>query len=108
MEEGPMKYFMIKYQFKNGTREEWHRKMAAFVAALDSDPDLKGRISYRCMKSKDGADYFHLAAAADDRAPKDLQAKDFFSRYTEQTKLVAGGEVQVVPLEVIAETSFRA
>src|SRR5262245_8129717 len=103
-----MKYFLIKYQFKNGTREEWHKTMAAFVAALDGDPDLKGRISYRCMKSKDGSDYFHLAAAADDQAPKALQAKDFFSQYTEQTKLVAGGEVQVVPLELVAETGYRA
>ena len=28
--------------------------------------------------------------------------------FTEETKRVAGGEVEVVPLEIIAETSYRA
>ena len=40
-----MKHFMIKYQFKSGTKEEWHRDIAAFISALDTDPALKGRIS---------------------------------------------------------------
>jgi len=40
--------------------------------------------------------------------PKDLQQRDWFRHYTEQTKLVAGGEVEVLPLEIIAETSQPA
>ena len=103
-----MKYFLIKYRFKNGSQEEWHREMARFVSALENYPVLKGRISYRCMKGGDGSDYYHLAAAADDQASKALQERDFFSRYTEQTKLVAGGAVEVLPLEIIAETSYQA
>ncbi len=100
-----MKHFLIKYQFKNGTREAWHQHIDQFIGWLNSDPDLKGKISYRCMKEKDGTGYYHLAAASDDQAIKALQSKDFFKRYTEETKLVAGGEVEVVPLELIAETS---
>lgn len=65
---------MIKYQFANGTPEEWHREVARFIAALDGDPELKGRIGYRVMKNRDDASYFHLAAAADDQAVKTLQA----------------------------------
>ena len=45
-----MKHFMIKYQFVNGTTEEWHREIGRFIEALDNDPELKGRIIYRCMK----------------------------------------------------------
>jgi len=37
-----------------------------------------------------------------------LQANEFFSRYNEETKRVSGGTVEVVPLEIIAETAFRA
>ncbi len=48
-----MKYSMIKYQFTNGTAEDWHREIDRFIAALDSDPELKGKISYRCMKNRD-------------------------------------------------------
>ena len=57
------------------------------------------------MKIRDGADYFHFAAAADETAIKALQSREFFKRYTEKTKQVAGGEVTVSPLEIIAETA---
>lgn len=100
-----MKYSMIKYQFKNGTAEDWHREVARFISALDGDPDLKGRISYRCMKNRDDSSYFHLAAAADEAAVKALQSRDFFKHYQEKTRQVAGGEVTVTPIEVIGETA---
>ena len=57
------------------------------------------------MKERDGDGYYHLAASSDDGATKALQSKDFFKHYTEQTRQVAGGAVEVVPLELIAETS---
>lgn len=98
-----MKYFLIKYRFQHGSQDAWHRDIAEFISALDGDPALQG-ISYRCMKARDGADYYHLAAAADDQAIKALQAREFFTRYTEKTKLAAGGAVEVLPLEIIAET----
>ena len=103
-----MKHFLIKYRLTNGTTDEWHMEIAGFIAALDNDPDLKGKISYRCMKIRDGSDYLHVAAAADELAIKTLQQRDFFKRYTEKTKLVAGGgDVVVSPLEIIAETKHR-
>jgi hypothetical protein len=100
-----MKHFMIKYQFANGTPEQWHREIARFISALDNDADLKGKIRYRVMKNRDDSSYFHLAAAADEAAVKTLQSRDFFKHYTEQTRQVAGGEVTVTPLELIAETA---
>ena len=100
-----MKHFMIKYQFANGTPEQWHQEIEKFIAAIDSDPELKGKISYRCMKNRDDSSYTHLAAAADEQAIKTLQARDFFKHYTEKTRQVAGGDVVVTPIELIAETS---
>jgi hypothetical protein len=41
------------------------------IAALENDPTLNERIGYRCMKSLEGSEYFHLATAADERAAKD-------------------------------------
>jgi len=103
-----MKPFLIRYKFDpaSGSEEEWHRKVAAFISALETDPELKGRISYRCMKVRDGRDYYHLAEPLDEEAPKLLQQRDWFKRYTEETKRVGGGTVEVLPLEVIAETKF--
>ena len=101
-----MKHFMIKYQFANGTTEEWHREIGKFIAALDNDPELKGRIIYRCLKNRDDSGYFHLASAADDQAVKTLQQRDFFKHYTEKTRQVAaGGDVTVTPIDLIAETA---
>jgi hypothetical protein len=100
-----MKHFLIKYQFKSGVPEAWHESVRKFIALLDGDADLKGRISYRCLKEKSGSGYYHLAAAADDDAIKALQSRDFFKRYTEATRVVGGGDVEVVPLELIAETA---
>ena len=103
-----MKYFLIKYRLTNGTAEDWHAHIARFIAALNEDPELNGRISYRCMKERQGCAYIHLASASDDAAIAALQRKDFFRPYTDETRRVAGGEVEVVPLEIIAETTSAA
>ncbi len=100
-----MKQFLITYRLTNGTPDSWHRDVAEFIAALDNDADLKGRISYRVMKTKDGSDYYHIASPADDAAVKTLQQRDFFKAYTEKTRAVAGGAVTVSPLEIVAETA---
>ena len=102
-----MKHFMIKYQLANGAAEEWHREIGRFIAALNDDPELKGKISYRCMKNRDDSSYYHLAAAVDEAAIKALQGRDFFKHYTGMTRQVAGGEVAVTPIELIAETARR-
>ena len=62
-----MKHFLIKYRFTNGTEEQWHQDIKDFIAALQNDADLKGRISYRCMKVRDDLAYYHLASAIDDQ-----------------------------------------
>ena len=91
-----MKHFMIKYQFANGTTDDWHWEIARFIAALDNDAELKGRIVHRCLKNRDDSGYFHLASAVDDQAVKTLQQRDFFKHYTEKTRQVAsGGDVTV-------------
>jgi hypothetical protein len=106
--EPDMKHFMIKYRFTEGTQADWHQEMARFIAALENDPALKGKIAYRCMKSAKSSDYYHLAATSDDQATAHLQKQGFFKHYTEATRRVAGGEVEVLPLEIIAETKHRA
>jgi hypothetical protein len=101
-----MKYSIIKYQFANGSPDDWHREVISFIAALDSDPELKGRISYRCMKNRGDSGYLHLAGAADDAAIKTLQSRDFFKAYQAKTHAVAAdGNVTVTPVELIAETA---
>ena len=102
-----MKQTLIKYKLTNATADEWHRDIAKFITALDTDPAINGRISYRVMKSRDGNEYYHIATPADDEAVKALQQSTFFKAYQERTRQVAGGDVTVSPLELIAETKRK-
>jgi len=49
----------------------------------------------------------HIATAVDDQAVKTLQQSAFFSSYAEKTRKVAAGAVDVVPLEIVAETKSK-
>jgi len=42
------------------------------------------------------------------RPSRPFRSEIFFKRYTERTKLVVGGEVEVLPLEITAETKHGA
>ena len=84
-----MKHFLIKYRLQDASQDAaLHQDITEFISALDGDPTLQGKISYRCMKS--GSDYYHLATAVDDQAIRALRARAFFSRYTEKTKRSPG------------------
>ena len=102
-----MKHFLITYTFKSGLPDQWHAEIAKFVSALEQSPALKGKISYRAMKSGKGPIYYHLAATGSEEDTKLLQAQDFFKDYTAKNKLISGGTVEVTPLEIIAETQYR-
>jgi hypothetical protein len=103
-----MPHFLIRYRRRKVAAEAWHQDVARFIAALDDDPELSGKISYRCMRIGDGDEYLHSAAAADEQAVKTLQSRDFFKRYSERTREIADGAVEVVKTEIVAETKFRA
>jgi len=108
-EEAQMKRFLIAYTYRldADSRAAWHRQVAEFIEQLDKDPALGGRIRYRCMKAGEGDAYFHLAEVADEQALAVLRERPYFKRYTEETKRVGGGAVDVTPLETISETSAR-
>jgi quinol monooxygenase YgiN len=104
-----MKRFLIAYTYRLDvdSRAAWHRQVADFIEQLDKDPALGGRIRYRCMKAGEGESYYHLAEVADDQAFEVLRERPYFKRYTEETKRVGGGSVDVTPLQTIAETATR-
>jgi quinol monooxygenase YgiN len=108
-EEAQMKRSLIAYTYRldAGSRAAWHRQVAEFIEQLDKDPELGGRIRYRCMRARESESYYHLAEVADDQAVATLRERPYFKRYTEETKRVGGDSVDVTPLETIAETSPR-
>ncbi|HEY1653607.1 MAG TPA: hypothetical protein VGF86_00670 [Candidatus Tumulicola sp.] len=103
-----MKYFLITYALANGSPEDWYPEVEEFIATLEADPVLGDKITHRSLKRKDGATYYHLATTADDAAAKALGETDFFEKYTQRCDSVSNGAVEVIPLELVAETSRSA
>ena len=99
-----MKQFLITYRFTQGSEKDWQEEITRFITALENDPELKEKISYRCLKSTKGSEYYHLATVADEQASKLLSTRDFFKHYTEQNDLISSGSTEVIPLELIAAT----
>ena len=78
LKERAVKHFLIKYRFQDGSPDAWRERIQQFIAAVEADGTLNGRIGYRCMKADNGSnEYYHLAASADDDASKALQSRDF-------------------------------
>ena len=44
-----MKHFLIKYRLQDGSPEAWRAQIQRFIAAVEADGTLNGRIAYRCM-----------------------------------------------------------
>ena len=99
-----MKQFLITYTFSQGSEADWRKEIDTFIAAIENDPELHGKLSYRCMKSGKGPEYFHIATVEDESVTTLLGQRDFFKHYSEKTEEVSGGNVRVMPLELIAET----
>jgi len=99
-----MKHILIRYHFTNGSKEDWHSDIARFIESLESDPELRGKITYRAMKTASD-DYYHLATVTGQETTDLLGRREFFERYTKRLNEIAGGEVEVIPLEIVGETS---
>ena len=101
-----MKHTLIRYHLTHGSPDEWDAAVKAFVSAIEADPVLRGKISYRAMKTAEG-DYFHHASVADEHALAALQNSSFFKAYTQKVEHAGGGDVEVGPVEILAETEYQ-
>ncbi len=70
-----------------------------------SSSDHCHKIGYRCLKARDGADYFHIATVHEEQGQKALQERDFFKYYTAEARRIPGGTVEVTPIETVARTA---
>ena len=101
-----MIYSLIEYRIKEPS-ETWEREVLAFIQAIDGDPSLRGRISYRCLKQQDGVSFCHLAAASDESAVEELKRKPFFKPYSERLRAVAESGPKFTKLAVIGGTAIQ-
>ncbi len=107
LEDLHVKHVLIRYHLDQGSMADWHRDIEMFIACLESDPELREKITYRAMRTPDN-DYYHMATAVDQDAADLLAERAYFEYYTGRTSQVSAGQVSVIPLEVVAETRVVA
>ena len=71
---------LIQYDY-DGDEGEWMAACEAFVSAIDADPRLKGKFSYRINKSADGVGRVHVGSWDTEETVKHLQSQDFFKAF---------------------------
>ena len=104
-----MKHFLIKYRFKDGSPEAWREEIQTFHRRRRSRPGLEwpDRLSLHESGKWVGRGLPPRRRRRTRNGPRPLQQRDFFKHYTEETKRVSGGTVEVLPLTILAETSAR-
>ena len=79
----------------------------AFIEAIDLDPSLRGRISYRSFKGADGVSFYHMTAAEDAGAIAELREKPFFKQYAARMREVAQGGPEFTQMQLIGGTKIQ-
>ena len=101
-----MIYSLIEYRLKEPS-EAWEGEVLAFIHAIDREPSLRGRVSYRCLRHQDSVTYCHLAAAVDDSAVNDLKRMEFFKPYSERLRAVAQTGPDFTKLQLVGGTEVQ-
>jgi hypothetical protein len=101
-----MIYSLIRYAIREPS-EDWEREVSAFIQAIDRDPSLRGRVSYRCLKESDGVSFCHIAAAVNDSAVEDLKERPFFKPYSAKLRAIATRGPEFTKLQVVGETEIQ-
>ncbi len=95
---------LIQYNY-DGDEGEWMTAVEAFVGAVDADPALRGKFSYRVNIAGDGVGRAHVGRWDAEETLAHLQAQDFFKRFAAKVSEFAGGAPNATRLRLAAETA---
>ena len=104
-----MKHFLIKYRFKDGSRGGVARADRAVHRRRRGrrDPERPDRLSLHESRQRVRRVLPPRRHRRTTKLRKALQSRDFFKAYTDETKRVSGGTLEVLPLAIIAEKRRR-
>ena len=95
---------LIQYDY-DGDEGEWMAAVEGFVAAIDADPALRGKFSYRTNIAADGVGRVHVGRWDDEETLAHLQAQEFFKQFAAKVGEFAGGAPNATRLRLAAETA---
>ncbi len=94
---------LIQYDY-DGDEAAWLSAAEDFVAAIDNDPVLRGKFSYRVNIAADGVGRAHVGRWDSDETLAHLQSQDFFKTFAAKVGEFAGGAQNATRLRLAAET----
>lgn len=97
-----MRSITIRYRY-DGPEDPWRETIAAFIAALDSDPEVTGRFTYQVAVADDGVGRIHWGRWDTKETLATMQSRDYFKTFAAKVKEFAGGQ----PESVAAEVGFK-
>jgi len=95
---------LIQYDY-DGDESAWQTAVEGFVTAIDADPDLRGKFSYRVNTAADGVGRVHVGRWDKEETLAHLQAQDFFKQFAAKVGEFAGGSPNVTRLRQAAGTT---
>ena len=94
----------IRYEF-SGDEDKWEAAIRGFIAAIDADPEVSGRFTYRVNKAKEGNMRVHWGSWDRPETVATLQSRDYFKSFAAELQAMAGESLSAVPLTEWAQTA---
>jgi len=95
---------LIQYNY-DGDEGTWLAAMEDFVAAIDADPALRGKFSYRVNVAADGVGRVHVGQWDSDETLAHLQSQPFFKTFAGKVGEFSGGGPNAGRMRLAAETA---
>ncbi len=94
---------LIQYDY-DGDEAPWLAAIEAFVTAIDADPDLRRKFSYRVATAADGVGRVHVGRWDSEATLAHLQSQEFFKQFAGKIGEFSGGGPNATRLQLAAET----
>jgi hypothetical protein len=80
----------IVYEY-SGDEAAWKKATSDFIAAIDSDKEIAGRLHYRVNKARDGNRRVHWGWWDSPETVAKMQSRDYFKTFSAKVREMAGG-----------------
>ena len=99
-----MRSITISYKF-GGPEGEWRKMVGDFIAAIDGDPEVAGKITYQVATADDRETRIHWGRWDNQDTLRTMQSRDYFKTFAERLRELTGGQQNVMASDVILKTS---
>ena len=98
-----MRTITIWYKY-HGPEENWRKVVGDFIAAIDGDPEIAGKLTYQVTIADDGETRIHWGRWDSQETLRVMQSRDYFKAFAQRVKEFAGGQPNSMSSDVVLKT----